>query len=92
VLTSSAVASEAIGVVGSNDRLSTCGHEIGLQKCILKNPSQGTDAPTRTMVARALQALVGAIWLDSQRNLSEVRRILQLLGLLQVQNATQVVA
>jgi len=36
------------------------------------------------MVARAVQALVGAVWLDSQESMQDVRRVLKALGLLNV--------
>lgn len=80
------VAHEHMSRIGSHEVLYECGRLIGLQDCISTNPSQRLEPPSRSMVAKAVQALVGAIWLDSQESMQDVRRVLQALGLLNVPN------
>jgi len=49
---------------------------IQLPPCILTNPSQWNQPLSPNMVGKAVQALVGAMWLDSEHNLDELRRVL----------------
>jgi dsRNA-specific ribonuclease len=68
--------------VGSNRNLDRCGRENGLDKFITPHPSfvEGT-IPPRTMSA-TVEALIGAVFLDSGENLEAVKRAMKGLGLL----------
>jgi dsRNA-specific ribonuclease len=44
-----------------------------LERCISMNPSQRNEPPSTAIMAITLQALIGAIWLDSQRGLQDMR-------------------
>jgi dsRNA-specific ribonuclease len=46
--------------------------------------------PSPAIVARAVQALFGAIWLDSDENMHEVRKVLRSVGLHPLPNGEQV--
>ena len=76
------VAARSVERVGSHEVLETCGRMIGLQDCISTNPGQGHEPPSQAVTAKAVQAMVGAIWIDSRESMQEVRHVLQILGLL----------
>jgi dsRNA-specific ribonuclease len=75
-------ANECIDKVGSLEILGQCGRNMGLQHCISTNPSQQLKPPSTAIVGRGVQALFGAIWIDSQQNMQEIQQALQYLGLL----------
>ncbi|KAK5077837.1 hypothetical protein LTS08_003325 [Lithohypha guttulata] len=70
-------ASVQIARIASPSYLCHVADAMQLQPCILTNPSQWNQPLSPNMVSKAVQALVGAIWLDSGRNLDELRRVLQ---------------
>ena len=53
--------------LASNENLSNRGNTIGLDAQIQKNPRHNGDVP-RTAMASAMEAVIGAAWLDSDRN------------------------
>ena len=65
--------------VSSSNYLYEYGRRAGLERYISTNPSQGEEAPSMAVVANAVGALLGAVWMDSQQSLSEVRRVIQIL-------------
>lgn len=72
--------------VGTNRHLATCGCAAGLEQLINPNPyfeKGGRVIPNGTM-ATTVEALVGAVWLDSGRNLKAVKRAMKGLGLYDV--------
>lgn len=75
------VATQFIDKIGSYEVLNEFSRRIGLQDCISTNPSQGVQQPSPAIIARAVQALFGAIWLDSQENMEAVRQVLCAVGL-----------
>jgi hypothetical protein len=46
---------------------------------VIKNPCQGEEV-SRTTMASTVEALVGAVWLDSGRNFEQVREVMERLG------------
>lgn len=51
--------------------------QLGLEKCIISNPSMRGAEPSPKMMAQSLQALCGAIYLDTGRNIDEVQKVLR---------------
>lgn len=65
----------------SNASLAKIGLEKGLDRFINMNP--GHCGPvSKNMVANAVEAIVGAVYLDSQRSDAAVRGVLRQLGLI----------
>lgn len=56
---------------------------MGLDRCICTNPSQGTEPPSSGVVARTVEALLGAIWVDSQGSMQSAKQAMLALELLQ---------
>lgn len=77
----SAVGNRQLSTIGSNANLSDLGRQVGLENYISTNPSQGNETPSPAVVATAVEALIGSIWLDSRRNLQSVRQVVLNLGL-----------
>ncbi|KAK4148402.1 hypothetical protein C8A00DRAFT_19761, partial [Chaetomidium leptoderma] len=48
---------------------------------VVKNPCQG-EVVSRTTMASTVEALVGAVWLDSGRNFEQVRAVMKRLGII----------
>lgn len=61
--------------------LSICGQRINLQRCINVSPSRRNSPPSTKMVSQSLQALCGAVYLDSDRNLSVLKQTVDYLQL-----------
>jgi ribonuclease III len=77
-----AVASRHVAIIGSTETLSGYGRGMGLATCISTNPSQVTQPPSSAIISRTLQAIVGAVWLDSGRNFEMVKHVLYYIKLL----------
>jgi ribonuclease-3 len=65
-----------ISKLGSKDYLCRCGRDAGLEKFIQTNPCQGMEPPSAAMIATAVEALLGAVWYDSGRNMQMVQGIM----------------
>ncbi|KAK0736727.1 hypothetical protein B0T21DRAFT_288200, partial [Apiosordaria backusii] len=52
-----------------------------LGRFVVKNPCQG-KVVSRTTMASTVEALVGAVWLDSGRNFEQVRAVMKRLGII----------
>lgn len=63
----------------SNKNLKKIGQEAGLAKYIITHPGQKKAG--RTTLASAVEALVGAAWLDSNKDFTTVRRIVRALSI-----------
>ena len=66
--------------VSSNENLDRVGRLHGIDRFVNKNPSQGNEVPFNIMTA-TVEAILGAVWLDSQHDLDAVRRVMGTLGL-----------
>lgn len=62
--------------VASTSHLSRYAARIQLSACIMMNPSQWNQPMSPSVVGKSTQALIGAIWLDTDGDLGELRRIL----------------
>jgi ribonuclease-3 len=59
-----------------NRKLSQVAQNSGLAKYIAKNPCQQGHVPQET-AASTMEALVGAVYLDSGKKISTVRKVLE---------------
>ena len=65
---------------GSNYRLAQIGFARGIDSFILLNPSLRGTVPT-SLMATTMEAILGAVYLDSQKNIAPVLRVVIRLGL-----------
>lgn len=65
---------------GSNYRLGQIGFARGINSFILLNPSLRGTVP-QNLMATTVEAILGAVYLDSQRDISAVLRVVIRLGL-----------
>ena len=72
---------DKLGGVCTSDTLARCGRRSQLQNYISTNPSQGDEAPNTGLIATTVQALLGAVWIDSGQNLQLVKDTVGQLGL-----------
>ncbi|KAK7906360.1 hypothetical protein PG985_016366 [Apiospora marii] len=61
--------------------------QISLEMCISMNPSQQGIPPSPKMIIQSMQAIMAAVYLDSQRNIGQFVETLRHVGLLGVQAA-----
>jgi ribonuclease-3 len=59
-----------------NSKLSQVARESGLANYVIKNPCQQGDVPQET-AASTLEALVGAVYLDCEKDSATVKRVLK---------------
>lgn len=69
-----------VSSIASNDNLGRRGFELGLEKFIQGNPAQRGEVSTRTM-ATTLEAIIGAIFIDSGSSYSVLSDVMARLGL-----------
>ncbi|KAL8725862.1 MAG: hypothetical protein Q9181_006263 [Wetmoreana brouardii] len=67
-------------VATGNNHLANVGNHLGLGDFVNKNQSQGNVVPTRVMTA-TVEAIIGAVFLDSNHNFTIVRQVMQNIGL-----------
>ncbi|KAL8701941.1 MAG: hypothetical protein Q9201_004646 [Fulgogasparrea decipioides] len=67
-------------VATGNNHLANVGNYLGLGDFVNKNRSQGNVVPTRVMTA-TVEAIIGAVFLDSNHNFTTVRQVMQNIGL-----------
>jgi ribonuclease III len=65
---------------GSNYRLAQIGFARGIDSFILLNPSLRGTVP-KSLMATTMEAILGAVYLDSQKNIASVLRVVIRLGL-----------
>ncbi|KAJ5710169.1 hypothetical protein N7493_009761 [Penicillium malachiteum] len=64
----------------NNDNLASIGFAFGLDKIIILNPSAQGAVPKRLM-ATTVEALIGAVYLDSQKSIKVTLAVIKALGL-----------
>jgi ribonuclease-3 len=77
----SASLNNCLSRVSTVPHLSSNGQAAGLDLFIITNPSQGNNPPSPGMIAITVEALLGAVWYDTGRNMQEVRDVMSRLGL-----------
>ncbi|KAH4303317.1 hypothetical protein HBH64_074150 [Parastagonospora nodorum] len=60
--------------VGTNERLAEVAENWNLKKYVIENPSQQGEAP-KELLASTVEAILGAVWLDSYQDFGEVQRV-----------------
>ncbi|KAK8125031.1 RNAse III [Apiospora kogelbergensis] len=70
---------KVISQKASNQNLEKIGRDAGLARYIILHPAQKHVA--RTTLASAVEALVGAVWLDSSKDYATVRRVVRALNI-----------
>jgi ribonuclease-3 len=63
---------------GTNERLQEVAKEWDLPALLQENPCQAGQEP-RTTLASTVEALIGAVWEDCDRNLADVQGVIRLL-------------
>ena len=63
---------------GTNNRLQEVAKDWNLSTLLQENPSQSGQEP-KTTLASTVEALIGAVWVDCNRNLAEVQDVIRLL-------------
>jgi dsRNA-specific ribonuclease len=71
-----------ISTTCSADYLYARGQELRLDHYIQTGVSYRDQLPSKNMVVATVQALLGAVWVDSGKSLSAVEAVVQHLGLL----------
>ncbi|THX87720.1 hypothetical protein D6D05_02025 [Aureobasidium pullulans] len=64
----------------SNANLARVAHETDLVGCMVVNPRNPVQASTK-LAANLVEAVIGAVWLDSDESMSAVRQVMETLGL-----------
>ncbi|KAG2166039.1 hypothetical protein JADG_005778 [Aureobasidium aubasidani] len=64
----------------SNANLARVAHETDLVGCTVVNPRNPVQASTK-LAANVVEAVIGAVWLDSDESMSAVRQVMETLGL-----------
>ncbi|KAK6384337.1 hypothetical protein LTS17_001900 [Exophiala oligosperma] len=78
--TSTEKGSNLVSSRGSNQNLNEIGAECGFSRYIKLNPCQKGAAPPTTM-ASTVEAIIGAVWEDSGKDLDRVRGVVRALHL-----------
>ncbi|KAK3675245.1 hypothetical protein LTR78_004755 [Recurvomyces mirabilis] len=69
-----------VSTVGSNASLAAAAHNVGLASCIITNPGH-MGAVSNGMLATAVEAILGAIYLDSGKSVDSVKDAMTAFGL-----------
>lgn len=65
--------------LATNKQLAIRGRDLGLDTCVIKDPGTATVSPR--MIATTLEAIIGAVFVDSGANgLDTVHRVIDRLG------------
>lgn len=64
----------------SNNNLARVARESGLVDCMIVNPRNPVQASTK-LAANLVEAIVGAVWFDSDENIDAVREVMEALHL-----------
>jgi ribonuclease-3 len=57
--------------IGTNEKLHGIAKDWNLRKYLKENPSQRGEEP-KTALASTVEAILGAVWVDSERNFEAV--------------------
>jgi ribonuclease-3 len=60
--------------VGTNNRLAEVAQNWNLKNYVVENPCQQGEAP-RELLASTVEAILGAVWLDSYRDFEKVQKV-----------------
>jgi hypothetical protein len=60
--------------IGTNKRLGEVAQNWNLKKYVIENPSQQGEFP-RELLASTVEAILGAVWLDSYRDFEKVQKV-----------------
>ncbi|KAH7084239.1 ribonuclease III domain-containing protein [Paraphoma chrysanthemicola] len=60
--------------LGTNKRLAEVAQNWDLKKYVIENPSQQGEFP-RELLASTVEAILGAVWLDSYRDFGKVQKV-----------------
>ena len=52
-----------------------------MAKCVVKNPCQQGDVP-QTILASTVEAILGAVWFDSNKDIKKVEQVIEALHLI----------
>lgn len=64
----------------SKEHRLTVAKRWGIETCIIFNPQQSGELPSPAVLGRAVNAIVGASWLDSGKDINVVTRVIERLG------------
>ncbi|ODM19420.1 hypothetical protein SI65_04404 [Aspergillus cristatus] len=70
-----------VSAKGRNAYLAEQGSHNNLEPFIFKNPSQRDDDVSKGPMADTVEAILGAVWYDSGKDLSAVQAVMETLGL-----------
>ncbi|KAF2803434.1 uncharacterized protein BDZ99DRAFT_512179 [Mytilinidion resinicola] len=62
--------------VATNEHLKNVAKEWGLKEYIKENPSQ-EDKEAKTTLASTVEGIIGAVWVDSDRDFGAVQRVIK---------------
>ena len=62
--------------VATNEKLKNVAKEWNLTKWLKENPCQAGQEP-KTTLASTVEAIIGAVWLDCDRDLVEVQQLIK---------------
>lgn len=65
--------------VGTNDKLRQIATKWEMEKFIVENPLQEGEYPKETLAA-TVEAIIGAVWVDSDKDLATVQKVLNTLN------------
>ena len=66
---------------GSKDHRLTVAKRWGIEMCIRFGPRQSSELPSPAVLSRTISAIVGALWLDSGKDINVVTQVIERLGL-----------
>jgi ribonuclease-3 len=72
---------EVVSVIATNKNLYQQGLALGLDPFIVKNPSQQGSVAGRIVMATTMEAILGAVYYDSSKNLEACERVMAAMGL-----------
>lgn len=67
--------------IGSNKSLEAIAKQLDLDRFIIKNPSQKNEEASRVTLASTVEALIGAVWVDSKQDFNQVQSVIRNLGI-----------
>ncbi|KAI6804100.1 hypothetical protein KC356_g2767 [Hortaea werneckii] len=69
-----------VSSIGSNANLAAAARLHGIEACVLTNPGHRGPVSQATL-STTVEAIIGAVYLDSEKNLDAVRTFMEALGL-----------
>lgn len=67
--------------IGSNKSLEAIAKQLDLDRFIIKNKSQKGAEASRVTLASTVEALIGAVWVDSRQDFNQVQSVIRNLGI-----------